>query len=118
MPFRLRNHGSLKHKCTIHRETHVRAMGINVIIHALHELGLKARGPQLHLSQQLLQICNIALLIPTIRTTCLPEQTVRLTFHYKGNRYVVTGHQKRGQNWTWLHHPYLLGHPRLDRPAT
>ena len=85
--FSLISHGFSRHGCTIRRETHTGTKGISVIIHTLHELSLKARGTQVQISQQRLQICNSALPIQTQTTTCLPEQTFNLTLHSKPRRF-------------------------------
>ena len=52
--FMLISHGFLKHGWV--RKTLVRTKGIGVIIHALHELSLRAKGTQVQISQQPLQI--------------------------------------------------------------
>ena len=82
--FGLISHGFLKHKCTVLRETDICMKGIGVIIHVLHELSLRARGTQVQISQQPLQICNNSLPIQT-QTTCLAEQMFHLNLHSKGN---------------------------------
>ena len=79
--FALIRHGFLGHGYTVRRKTHIRTKGIGVIIHALHELSLRARGTQVQISQQPLQICSSAFPIQTQTTTCLPEQRFHLTLH-------------------------------------
>ena len=79
------SHGFLRHGYSVRKKTHIHTKGIGVIIHALHELSLRARGTQVQISQQPLHICNSAWPIQTQTTTCLPEQTFHLTLHSGGN---------------------------------
>ena len=63
--FRVHNHGFLRHRCNIRRQTHIRMNGFYVIKRPLHVLSLRARGTQVQISEQPLQICNGALPIHT-----------------------------------------------------
>ena len=78
--FGVLGHGFLGHRCNVRWHTHIRTKGSGLIIHPLHELSLRARGTQVQISQQPLQICDNALPIPAQTTACLGGQTIHFTF--------------------------------------
>ena len=97
------NHGFLKDRCNIGRQTHVRWKGIGMVIYLLHEFRLRARAAKVQIGQQPFQICYGALPIHPQTSTCLPEQAFNFTLHttspYPQLEGPHMGREAREQGW-------------------